>query len=161
MEVKEEQKIGRRQEGGGLARSLFPELCVPQNERGTALLIDALVFGIALLLAKTHLAYGMYPFALAYLAARRTRIVPAALGAILGAISIGAVGGIFAVATLLCLALRVGLSYPAPKRVLFPVTEALFSEERGLRVLSAALSGGSLAAYELVYSGTAPHALLR
>ena len=159
MEVKENQKIDARVGDGGVFRALFPELCVPKGERGAALLCDALVFGLALLFAKTHLAYGMYPFALSFLAARKMRVVPALLGAILGSLSLGAVGGIFALSYLICLFLRVGLSYPAPRRVVFPVTEALFAEERGLRVLAAALSGGSLAAYELLYSGAVPHAL--
>lgn len=159
MEVKENQKIDARVGDRGFMRTLFPELCVPAGERGVALLTDALVFGIALLFSKSHLAFGMYPFALAYLAARRMRVVPAFLGAVLGALSLGAVGGIFAASYALCLALRVGLSYPAPHRVIFPVTTALFSEERGLRVLSAALSGASLAAYELLYSGAVSHAL--
>ena len=158
MEVREDQ-IQRERGGEGLFRALFPELCVPPGEKGASLLTDALVFGISLLFAKTHLAYGAYPFALAYLAARRTRVVPAFLGAILGALSLGAVGGIFSLSYLVCLVLRVGLSYPAPRRVIFPVTEALFGEERGLRVLSAALSGAALAAYELLYSGIAHHTL--
>ena len=159
MEVKQDSKFEVNTGTAGMLRALFPELSVPPGERGAALLCDALVFGIALLFSKTHLAFGMYPFALAYLAAKRIRVVPAALGAILGALSLGAVGGIFAAAYLLCLALRVAFSYPAPRRVLLPVTDALFSEERGLRVLAAALSGGALAAYELLYSGALTHAL--
>ena len=159
MEAKQEQKTEARGGTGGIFSALFPELCVPAAERGAALLTDALVFGIALLFAKTHLAFGAYPFAIAYLAVRKSRVIPALLGAILGALSLGAVGSIFAVSYLVCTVLRVGFSYPAPRRVIFPKTEAIFTEERGLRVLAAALSGASLAAYELLYSGIVPHAL--
>lgn len=159
MDVKQDQKIGERADSKGLLRALFPELCVPMRERGAALLTDALVFGLALLFSRTHLGYGMYPFALALLAARRMRVIPAALGAILGSLSLGAVGGIFSAAYVFCVLLRVVFSYPAPRRVLLPVTNAVFTEERGLRVLSAALTGGALAAYELLYSGAVTHAL--
>lgn len=139
--------------GTVILEALFPELYRSPSHRGVELLHDALVFGVALLFARTHLFFGMYPFAFALLAARRSRVVPALLGALAGAAMLGSVGGVFSVAYLLLFSLRIVLSLPVPRRVLFPVTEALFGERAGLRILSAALTGTALAAYELAVGG--------
>ena len=146
-------------EGGALRRALFPEFYRRGAHRKTELMHDILVFGIALLFARTHFLFGMDPFAIAYLAGRRSRTVPAAVGAILGALSIGGAGTIFAMAYLFLLALRLVFSYPAPGRVLFPLTDALFGERALLRVLAATLTGAALGAYELAVSGPVRYAL--
>ncbi len=143
----------------GVFAALFPELCGRKEGRGAEILHDALVFGVAMLLSRAHLAAGAYPFAFAYLAARRQRCVPCLLGAILGAVSLGAVAGIYITAYLGLFFLRVLVSLPVPRRALFPVTEALFSEGRGVRVMVAALVGAGLAGYELLFFGVTTYAL--
>ncbi len=142
----------------GLA-ALFPECYREGANRGRELLFGVCAFGMALLFSRTHFFFGMYPFALAYLAAARRRVVPIAAGAVLGAVGRGAVGGVFAGAALLLLFFRFLLSYPAPRRRLFPVTQALFTEGVGLRVLSASLVGALLGLYEILVTGPRPHAL--
>ena len=141
--------------GGRLLATLFPELSDGSTPRGTELLTDALAFGIALLFSRTHLFFGMYPFALSYLAAARRRIVPIALGAAVGAAALPTVGPVFTAATCLLLLFRLIFSLPVGRRVLFPVTQAVFTESPILRTLAAALTGSALAAYELAVSG--PH----
>ena len=140
--------------GRGFAAALFPELCVPPAERGAAILQDALVAGVALLLSRTHLAFGMYPFALAYLAASRRRSVPILIGTLLGGLR-GMAAGVFAFGGVLCLLLRVALSGRGRRRG----NHALFAEPIPLRVTAAAVTGAALAAYELAISGAVPHAL--
>ncbi len=161
MNTKEQYgEIKARDGGRSLAATLFPELYEEHEGRGLAFLQEVLVFAVSLLLGRTHLAFGMYPFAFATVAARRRRMVPALLGAAAGALSLGAVGGVFFIALIALLGLRVLLSLPVPKRVLFPVTEALFGERIGLRVMAAALVGAGLAAYELIAFGVTTYALL-
>ncbi len=144
---------------GGIISLLFPEIKEKGARRGREILLYAATFGLAALFARTHLAYGMYPFALAYLAVKRRRVVPAFLGGILGALRMGGVGGIFATATAFLLLLRVIFSLPVKKRAILPLTDTLFSEGLGLRILSAALTGAALAGYELAVSGTRDFAL--
>lgn len=146
--------VGEIEEGGGLLRTLFPELYREGVHRTRELLLYAAAFSLAILLARTHLAYGMYPFAIAYLASARRRVLPILCGALLGAFGIGVVGGVFAAAIAFVFVLRVVFSLPVHKRALLPTTAALFSEAPGLRVLGAALGGASLAVYELTVSGT-------
>ena len=144
----------------GVAAALFPELCEKKEGRGAEILHDALVFGVAMLLSRAHLAAGAYPFGFAYLAARRRRCVPCLLGLVLGASSLGAVSGVYMAAYLALFLFRVLLSLPVPRRALFPVTAALFGEGRGVRVLSATLTGAGLGAYELLLFGVTTYALL-
>ncbi len=160
MEAKNVYEAEAAKSGEGILSSLFPELYEGREGRSVAFLQEALTFAVCLLLSRTHLAFGMYPFAFAVLAARRRRVVPAAFGAAVGALSLGAVGGIFLVAYAVLLGLRAVLSLPVPKRVLFPVTEHLFGERTGLSVMAAALVGAGLAAYELLAFGVTAYALL-
>lgn len=153
---REEGSVGR---GRGVLAALFPELCGERAGRGAELLLDAVFFGLATLFATTHFFFGMYPFALALLGAARRRVVPIFLGAVIGAGTLTAVGGVFAAAAVLLLLLRILLSLPVERRVLFPVTDALFREGVPARVLAAVLTGGALAAYELAVSGAAVFSL--
>lgn len=155
-----EKTYGEREGGTPLLRLLLPELYAAGAHRGTELLLDALTFGVALLLARTHLVFGIYPFALAFVAAGRRRVVAAGAGAVLGAATMPGVGGVFAIATLLLLLLRTVFSLPLPHRRLLPVSPALFGEGVALRTLAAALSGAALAAYELSVSGGERYSLL-
>ncbi len=68
-------------------------------------------------------------------------------------------GGVFAGAILFLLLLRVVFSLPVKRRAILPLTDALFGEAVGLRVLAAALAGAALACYELAVSGTRDYAL--
>ena len=155
----EQAREKRERQAPGLLRLLFPELCERERGRGAELLTDAAAFGLALLLARTHLVYGMYPFALAYLAAVRRRVPAVALGAVLGALGLETVGGVFATAYLFLLGLRVIASYPAPRRRILPLCDRLFGEGPVLRVLSATLTGAALAGYEMLVSGVSAYSL--
>ena len=160
MELEAVRSEGSRDGWGHrVLAALFPELCGERAGRGAELLLDAVFFGLATLLATTHFFFGMYPFALALLGAARRRVVPILLGALVGAGTLTAVGGVFAAAAVLLLLLRILFSLPVPRRVLFPVTDALFREGVPARVLAATLTGGALAAYELAVSGAAVFSL--
>ena len=159
MEVNETTASPQAAANGGRGRrllaALFPELCVPHAARGPAILQDSLALGVAILLSRTHLAFGMYPFALAYLAAARRRCVPILLGALLGGLRGGAAAGVFALAALLLFGLRALLGQHGVTRG----RHATFAEPIALRVTAAAVTGAALAGYELAISGAAPHAL--
>ncbi len=153
------ERAAREPRRGRILHTLFPELAGRAAGRGSELLLDAVAFGLALLFARTHFIFGMYPFALAYLAAVRRRVLPIFFGALLGSWMLDGVGGIFSLACLFLLGLRVLASYPAPRRVILPVTDRLFGEGVLPRVASAALSGAALAGYELAVSGPVPYSL--
>ena len=159
FETTRTEEKGAEERGRGLFAVLFPELTGERTGRGAELLADAAVFGLAVLFATTHFFFGMYPFALALLGAARRRVMPILLGTLVGAGTLTAVGGVFATAAILLFLLRVLFSLPVERRVLFPVTGALFHEGVPARTLAAALTGAALGAYELAVSGTAVYSL--
>ncbi len=152
-------ECAREERRRGLFRTLFPELAERNAGRGSELLLNAAAFGLSLLFARTHLVFGVYPFALAYLAAARRRVPAIFLGAFAGASMLEGVGTVFSLAVLLLLGLRLIASYPAPRRVILPVTDRLFGEGVAPRVLAATLVGGALSGYELAVSGPVAYSL--
>ncbi len=158
MEVTERRESEGLRENA-LLYALFPEFFTERRRVGIELLIDAVTFGIALLFARTHLIFGMYPFALAYLASRRRRVIPAFLGGLLGSAGLPGVGGIYALSLCLLFLLRVILSLPIERKLL-PPSRCLFGEAPELSVLSATLVGAALALYEVAVAGIQTYSLL-
>ncbi len=155
----EKTKEERRGWGQAALRALFPEFFGDRSRRGIELLLDAVVFGIALLFARTHLLFGMYPFALSYVAARRRRVIPAFLGAFLGSFGLYGVGPIYSLALCLLLLLRLLFSLSQRRRA-GEETPSVFHEEAELSVLAATLVGASLALYEVGVAGIKTYTLL-
>ncbi len=139
---------------------LFPEFYEQGANRGAALLGDAGVLLLAWLFARCHLLFGVYPFGIAYLAARRRRVVPCLLGLLLGASRLGALAPIYSTAYLLLFLFRVLTSLPVAKRALLPPTSQLFHEAAPLRIAAACLCGCGLGVFEIALAGASTPALL-
>ena len=115
---------------------------------GDGLLYELATLTVSLLFARCHFIFGAHPIALAFVAALPTRVFSALIGAVIGSLSLGSGGVIYAVVTLLTVFLRI-ITSGADKR-----GEArLFSEGYLLRASAAIIGGFISAAYELLLSG--------
>ena len=145
---------GKKQRGGRV-RELYDlvrtELLKRRGERG-ALLTDALVFMLAFFFARTHVAFGAYPLGIALVAVINKRTALGALGAFVGALSLGEIGIIYALIIPLILLMRLILSSNDEG--------PLFSEGYIIRVLSAALASTLVGIYELAAVGFTLSAVL-
>lgn len=127
--------------------------------KSTELFLDLLFALAAGFLAQTHALFGVYPFAIALLAASGKRVFPIFLGTAVGCYFLGAAGPLYLAVYAGVLLLRLLLSYPAHRRFL-PPSAALFRELPALRVLSAGLAGLAMAIYELAVAGIASYTML-
>ncbi|MBO5945803.1 MAG: hypothetical protein J6Q69_04280, partial [Clostridia bacterium] len=145
---------GKKQRGGRV-RELYElvrgELLKRRGERG-ALLTDALVFMLAFFFARTHVAFGAYPLGIALVAVISKRTALGALGAFVGALTLGEIGIIYALIVPLILLMRLILSSNEDV--------PLFSESYLIRVLSAALAATLVGIYELAAVGFTLSAVL-
>ena len=129
------------------------ELFSADEGRGAAIFYNGLGFFLALLFARTHAVFGAYPFALGYLAAATRRVPAALLGAIVGALTLGERGYIYAAVYVALVLLRLVVSHPRPKGKFFPPSHAYFDEEPPLRAASACVCGLFPAVYQLLVGG--------
>lgn len=127
--------------------------------RRLELVRTALTILIGVLLARTHALFGAYPFALALLAAATVRVPALFVGAVGGALSMGAVGVVYTAVYAVVFFLRIALSYPTQGRRRLPESRALFGELPQLRFAVALLGGGLLTAYELLLFGPQTYVL--
>lgn len=134
-------------------RFLLRQIFAGAEGRGHAIAYGVLDFTLAALFASTHAIFGAYPFALAYLAAIPRRYPFALGGAIVGALTLGERGYVYALSYLLLTALRLVFSHPRGEGRLFPASDAYFEEEPPLRVACACVSGFFLAIYQLMAGG--------
>ena len=143
---KEEPRLGgilsglRQTLGGSISRG---------REGSLGPIYDAALFVIAFLFARCHLVFGAYPMALGVIAILPSRVWPAVLGAVVGALTLGKSGIIYAIISLIVAFLRVIISATDKRR---QVCEGagVFGESLPLR-LSVALIGGFIAAvYEVL-----------
>ena len=120
------------------------ELLKRKEERG-ALFIDTLAFLVAFFFSRTHIAFGAYPLGIALVAVTDRRAVIAALGAFVGALTVGSTGLVYALVMPLVLLLRLILSSDEEG--------SLFSESYVVRVMSAAVASSLVGIYELAVGG--------
>lgn len=121
--------------------------------RTSALVYGAISFAVSALFAATHAIFGAYPFAIAYLAACSRRYPFALGGAIIGALSLGERGYVYAGAYLLLTLFRLFFSHPREEGRMLPASPAYFEEEPPLRVAAACVTGFFLAIYQLLAGG--------
>ena len=119
-------------------RFLAHHLLAYAENRGAALLYGTADAVLAFLFARTHAVFGAYPFAIGYLAAADRRVLPAFVGALLGALTLGSRGYVYAVAYAALLFLRLFLSYPRQQGGLLPPSKAIemFVLRRNIRLLT-------------------------
>ena len=110
---------------------------------------DILLFTIGFLLTRCHLVFGAHPLGLAFLAALPVGVWSALLGAVIGGISMGLSGIIFAASCAITVFLRAAVS--ADK--IIDGKRQLFSEALLLRISISILGGFVSAVYEVLFSG--------
>lgn len=117
----------------------------------SSLLVDFLTFIVALLFSRTHILFGAYPLGAAFVAVLPTRVFAALIGAVVGSLSLGSRGVIYAVTAVIVVLLRVIIS--GTDRQKSGERRQLFSENVLLRMSSTVISGFIAAVYEVLLVG--------
>ncbi len=141
-------------ESGGLRALIGAKLREAKEERRKnklAPVLDIVTLLVGLLFSRCHVIFGAHPLAIAFIAVLPSRVWLAALGAAVGALSLGKSGLIYAMISAIVLFLRMIVSGTDKRSD--EEEPKLFHESILLR-LSAALIGGFIAAvYETLLSG--------
>ena len=117
-------------------------------EDRSALIVDLCVLTLGLLFARCHVIFGAHPLGLALISVLPCYVWAAAVGSIVGALTLGADGLIYAIVTAITIFLRVIISGGGRRE-----SDALFSENLLLRMSASVIGGFIAAVYELLLSG--------
>ena len=141
-------------ESGGPAtylKGLMQSAIEKRKAEGASPVFDILIFAVAFLLARRHIAFGAYPLALAFIAVLPSRVWIAAIGGAIGSLSIGDSGIIYAMLCAIVVFLRIIVS--GTERNEEAEAQTLFSESLLLRMSSATIGGFVGAVYEILLNG--------
>ena len=119
------------------------------TREGRILTRDILLFTAGFLLTRCHLVFGAHPIGLAFLAALPVGVWSTLLGAVIGGISMGLSGIIFAASAAITVFLRAAVSADKTDGG----RRELFSETLILRMSISTLGGFIAGVYEVVLSG--------
>lgn len=117
------------------------------KDNKSALLYHLVFFSLGVVLSRCHLVFGAHPLGIAYVAVLPVGVVPAALGTLLGALTMGVEGILYAIAAALTLFLRIIISGIGSG------SQNLFSESLILRMSSAVIAGFVGSVYEVLMNG--------
>lgn len=132
-------------------KSLATAVAREKRSDGGALIYDLVALSVGLVLSRCHLLFGAYPLGVAFVAVLPQRVLAAALGAVVGSLTLGGSGIIFAIITVITVCLRAIISGVDRH----PDGAVLFGENLLLRMSSALLGGFVAAVYELLLWGFA------
>ena len=116
----------------------------------TALIYDAVVLIISFLFARCHIVFGAYPLGVAFVGVLQRGVWISLIGCVAGALSLGKIGVIHAIISIIVVFLRVIIS-GGEKRG----ERELFSEPLILRISAVAIGAFVGAAYEVLLGGFA------
>ena len=131
-------------------KSSFLSLKEEVSSGGGALIYDLLIFAVGFLLSRCQIILGARPSGLAYVALLGGKVWPALFGVVIGSLSLGLDGIIFAAAALVILLLRAAAS-SGEKRA--DGKTILFEESLLLRISVSILGGFVVAVYEAIMQG--------
>ena len=117
---------------------------------------DALVFFVGVILGRTHLFFGAYPLGVAFVACLPHHVFIGLGGAVVGALTRGRSGILFAMIAFITLFVRIIIS-GAEKR---SEDGAMFRESLMLRISSGMIGGFVAAVYELLLRGITVESVL-
>ncbi len=120
-----------------------------------SIIYDAAVFIIALVLARRHLIFGAHPLAIAMLAVLPTHIWSALAGAVIGSLTLGGAGFVYAIISVIVVFLRIITSGTEQRE-----NDALFRESLVLRMAASLIGGFTASVYELLLTGVSWTTLL-
>ena len=110
------------------------------------LLANVSLFALGFLFSRCHVIFGARPLAIGLLALLPYGIFPTMVGAVIGALSLGAGGTVYAIIYTLTVALRMMTSGSSGD-------EKAFGENLLMRICEATISGFILAVYQIVFAG--------
>lgn len=118
---------------------------------------DLLFFAVGFLLSRCHLIFGAYPLGIAFIAALPIGVWPSLMGTVIGSLSMGINGVIFAAVTAITAFLRAAVSIGEKNE---DGRIAMFGEGLVLRMSISILCGFISAVYEVLLSGLNEASLL-
>ena len=137
--------------GRGIAGALSAEI-ERRKKDPKRIIVDLLVFSLTFVFSRFHLAFGTYPLATAFVAAAPVSVWLSLLGAVVGALSLGEDGVIYAMISLIVAFLRVVISGGKKEGA----ERTVFAESLILRIAASVIGAFIGAVYELLgLSGTA------
>ncbi len=117
------------------------------------LLANLSLFVLGILFSRCHVVFGARPLAIGLIALLPYGVFPAMIGAVIGALSLGAGGTVYAIVYTLTVALRIIISGSSGE-------ERAFGESLIMRICEATISGFILAVYQIILAGFGAQSLL-
>ena len=117
-----------------------------------SLIFDLTLFSVGFLLSRCHLLFGIRPVGLSFVCTTQAGVWPTLFGAVIGYLSLGSSGIIFAVATAVAIFLRVAFGYSD--------MSGLFCEAPLIRMSISVISSFAVAVFEVLRVGLTESSLL-
>ena len=140
------EKRKKKKPLSGIKASL-DEVIASRRERPYAIAYDVTVFILALVFARRHLFFGAHPFGIAMLAALPVYVWVALAGAVVGSLSLGGAGYVYAIITVIVVFVRMVTSGGEKNE------GVLFGESLVLKMAAALIGGFTAAIYEVLLTG--------
>ena len=144
----EELKKNKEKERLGFFKGLgvlFTEVkSLAKKERN--ILYDLAFVCVGFLFARCHLLFGAYPLALAFVSSLPLGVFGALLGAVIGSLTLGRIGMVFAIVTVISAFIRVIISSGEGEG-------GVFGENTLLKMCSSVIGGFICSAYQVLLSG--------
>lgn len=128
---------------------IFSEAIERRRKNPRIFFRDAITLAVGLLFARCHVVFGARPLAIALLCALPYRVWIALFGCVCGALTLGKAGVIYAMISFVAVFLRLAISGGTKDNY----ERETFGESGLFRLSVAAISGFTIAAYELLLSG--------
>lgn len=152
--LKERTENEKREGVTGLVEYPHTRVGVRQGGDRSALIYTLLFFALGVLFSRCHLLLGARALGLAYICTLPIGVMPASIGTVIGALTLGREGILYAIVASLAMFLRVIISGVGAD------SGVLFNEKLLLRMASATISGFFGAVYEILTAGFSHTALL-
>ena len=144
----------KREEQSGFFRSLLSSVKGGLRlRRGTGAAVDIANFLIALVFARCHLIFGAHPLGFAYIAVLPSGVWLALLGAVVGSLTLGKQGIIYAMISVIVVFLRIIVSGGETADGEDSERSEIFREGLLLRMSASVIGGFITAVYEILLSG--------
>ncbi len=145
--INESEKKQRRKPRPSLGKIISASI-EKRRENPKAVFYESAVFIIGLVFARRHLIFGAHPLAIALLAVLPTNVWSALLGAVIGSLTLGGAGFVYAVISVIVVFLRIIISGTEQGE-----EQVLFREGLALRMAAALIGGFTAAVYEILLTG--------
>ncbi len=142
------QDSDREKRNGGFFRGIIDTERRRREENRGSLVFDLAVIALGLLFSRCHVVFGAHPLGIALISVLPAYVWAAAIGSVVGALTLGTGGLIYAIVSAITLFLRVIISGGGKRE-----QDSLFGENLLLRMSAAVIGGFVASVYELLLSG--------